>query len=457
MLAALMHRIVPWLLPLGLVVGWQAGASWGWISSRVLPAPFDIATALVSLTASGELIEHMQISCSRALAGFVLGGAVGLALGFWTGTSHTMERLLDTSVQMVRNVPHLALIPLVILWFGIDEEAKLFLIALGVMFPIYLNTFHGIRSVDRQLVEMGAAYGLRPLGPASRRDPARRAALDPGRRALLARPDVADPDRRRDHLRAARHRLHDDERARVPADRRRRARRSCCMRCSASWPMWWPGRWSALAELEPCVPASGDVRCWRRPASSRCPGSPRAAWRLRSGASSGPTVRCRCCAAWTSPFSPASSSPSSGAAAAARARCCALSPELETPDGGTIMSTATIAGTSTSTRASCSRTRACCPGRGCSTTSGSAWPETARPKARAALAGVGLADRARRLAGGAVRRPAPARGAGARAGACAAPAAARRAARRAGRADPHRDAAADRIAVAASTASPRCW
>ena len=63
---------------------------------------------------------------------------------------------------MVRNVPHLALIPLVIVWFGIDEGAKLFLVALGVFFPIYLNTLHGIRAVDPQLVEMGRSYGMGP-------------------------------------------------------------------------------------------------------------------------------------------------------------------------------------------------------------------------------------------------------------------------------------------------------
>jgi sulfonate transport system permease protein len=63
---------------------------------------------------------------------------------------------------MLRNVPHLAIIPLVILWFGIDESAKIFLVAIGVLFPIYLNTFHGIRMVDRGLIEMGRVYGLGP-------------------------------------------------------------------------------------------------------------------------------------------------------------------------------------------------------------------------------------------------------------------------------------------------------
>ena len=87
-----------------------------------------------------------------AFAGFVLGLA--------NGTSQTASRLLDSTVQMIRNVPHLALIPLVILWFGIGEEAKLFLVALGVFFPIYVNTYHGVRTVDAGLIEMGRVYGL---------------------------------------------------------------------------------------------------------------------------------------------------------------------------------------------------------------------------------------------------------------------------------------------------------
>ena len=91
----------------------------------------------------------------------LIGGSVGLALGFLNGLFPVAERLLDTTVQMLRNIPHLALIPLAILWFGIGEEVKLFLVALGVFFPIYLNTFHGIRSVDPGLIEMAKVYGLR--------------------------------------------------------------------------------------------------------------------------------------------------------------------------------------------------------------------------------------------------------------------------------------------------------
>jgi sulfonate transport system permease protein len=102
----------------------------------------------------------VKVSAGRALAGLAIGGGAGLALGLLTGSVKFAETLLDSTIQMVRNIPALALIPLVILWFGIDESAKLFLISVSVFFPIYLNTFHGIRNVDPQLIEMGRTYGL---------------------------------------------------------------------------------------------------------------------------------------------------------------------------------------------------------------------------------------------------------------------------------------------------------
>ena len=114
----------------------------------------------ISLAASGELFRHIGISSARALAGFALGGGIGFAFGVLNGVFPLSSRLLDTTLQMIRNVPHLALLPLVILWFGIDEWAKLFLVALGVFFPIYVNTYHGVRTVDAGLTEMGSVYGL---------------------------------------------------------------------------------------------------------------------------------------------------------------------------------------------------------------------------------------------------------------------------------------------------------
>lgn len=154
------HKLLPWLVPLALLALWQGASASGWLSSRVLPAPLDVLQATWTLAVSGELWEHVRISAVRALTGLAIGGGLGLVLGLLTGSVRQAETLLDTSVQMLRNIPALALIPLVILWFGIDEAAKLFLIAVSVFFPIYLNTFHGIRSVDPGLIEMGRTYGL---------------------------------------------------------------------------------------------------------------------------------------------------------------------------------------------------------------------------------------------------------------------------------------------------------
>lgn len=155
-----LHPALPWLLPAAILAVWQISASAGLLSGRILPAPTAVASAAGHLIATGELWGHLAASFRRAAAGFALGGAVGFGLGLLTGSSRVAARFLDSTIQMVRNIPHLALIPLVIIWFGVGEAGKLFLVSLGVMFPIYINTFHGMRSVDAGLIEMGRVYGL---------------------------------------------------------------------------------------------------------------------------------------------------------------------------------------------------------------------------------------------------------------------------------------------------------
>lgn len=156
----LINRISPWLLPIAIIAIWQLAVELGWLSSRTLPAPSAVLEAGWQLSSSGELWQHLAISSWRALLGFVIGGGIGLLLGLITGLSSWGEKLLDSTIQMIRNIPHLALIPLVILWFGIDESAKIFLVALGSLFPIYLNTYHGIKQIDQGLLEMSRSYGL---------------------------------------------------------------------------------------------------------------------------------------------------------------------------------------------------------------------------------------------------------------------------------------------------------
>jgi sulfonate transport system permease protein len=152
--------LTQWIVPLLILLVWQISCVSGFVPSRVLPAPTDVALAGWKLLLSGDLAKNIWVSFWRASVGFAIGGSIGFAFGLANGLSQLSSKLTDTTLQMVRNIPHLALIPLVILWFGIDESAQLFLVALGVFFPIYLNTLHGIRTVDPQLIEMGRIYGM---------------------------------------------------------------------------------------------------------------------------------------------------------------------------------------------------------------------------------------------------------------------------------------------------------
>lgn len=157
---SILRRLLPWLVPVAILAVWQAASQFGVLSTRILPEPWAVLKAAWKLGASGEMFQHVATSSWRAVTGFAVGGGLGLLLGLLTGSLRSVETLLDSTIQMVRNIPALALIPLVILWFGIDEAAKLFLVSLGVFFPIYVNTFHGIRSVDKGLIEMARSYGL---------------------------------------------------------------------------------------------------------------------------------------------------------------------------------------------------------------------------------------------------------------------------------------------------------
>lgn len=155
-----LERFLPFLLPAVIIAAWQLGSSAGWISTRIMPSPADVVIAFWQTTISGQLPHNILVSAGRAFAGLLVGGSIGFLLGIANGVSRLSEKLTDTTLQMLRTIPHLAMVPLVILWFGIGEESKLFLTALGVLFPIYLNTYHGVRNVDRGLIEMGRVYGM---------------------------------------------------------------------------------------------------------------------------------------------------------------------------------------------------------------------------------------------------------------------------------------------------------
>jgi sulfonate transport system permease protein len=112
---------------------------------------------------SGELLQYVLESSKRAFLGFFIGSAAGFLLGLATGISNAAERLLNTTIQMLRNIPVLALIPIMIVWFGIGERMKVLLVAFGVFFSVYINTRHGVRSIDGKLIEMARVYGFSRL------------------------------------------------------------------------------------------------------------------------------------------------------------------------------------------------------------------------------------------------------------------------------------------------------
>lgn len=158
---ALLHALAPWAAPLLLLALWELCSQSGLLPRTLLPAPSAVAQAALDGAARGDLLEHLGVSALRAGAGLLLGGLTGLLLGLATGLSRSLQLLIDGPVQMLRAIPALALVPLVILWLGLGEAAKLFIVAVTVLFPVYLNTFHGVRSVDPALLEMAQVYRVR--------------------------------------------------------------------------------------------------------------------------------------------------------------------------------------------------------------------------------------------------------------------------------------------------------
>lgn len=147
------------VVPVALIGMWQLIASAHVFSESQLPAPTDVARALVVMLSDGQLWMHLQASLRRVFLGFVCGATAGLILGSLVGLSATAKRLLGPTVGAIRTVPSLAWVPLLLLWFGIGEEPKVLLVAIGAFFPIYTTTASALAHVDDHLLEVGQAYG----------------------------------------------------------------------------------------------------------------------------------------------------------------------------------------------------------------------------------------------------------------------------------------------------------
>jgi sulfonate transport system permease protein len=146
--------------PFMIVVLWFAASSLGLLDPRLLSGPGTVAATAWQLITDGTLAEHVGASLSRALLGLVIGTVTGVVLAVIAGLSRLGEAVVDGTVQVKRAIPVLALIPLLILWLGIGEEFKVTIVALGVLVPIYINTYSALTGIDTKQIELAESLGL---------------------------------------------------------------------------------------------------------------------------------------------------------------------------------------------------------------------------------------------------------------------------------------------------------
>ena len=146
-----------------VVVAWWGATASGTIKSYQLASPADVVREIVDLAQRGVLAKSVLVSTERVFLGFAIALLLALVLGSLVGGSRKAEQIVDPTLQAIRAVPSLAWVPLILLWLGIGETAKITLVAIGAFFPIYVALVSGIRGVDRKLVEVGTVFGLSRL------------------------------------------------------------------------------------------------------------------------------------------------------------------------------------------------------------------------------------------------------------------------------------------------------
>jgi len=158
--SAWMPRVLlPLLLPVLLLGGAEMAVRAGWLPANLMPPPSEVAATLAWLAHNG-LAGHLGASTLRVALGFLGGAGAAMVLGALVALDRRAARLLDPSLQALRAIPSLAWVPLLLLWFGIDELPKLILIGIGAFFPVYTGVVSGFAGVDRKLVEVGLLYRL---------------------------------------------------------------------------------------------------------------------------------------------------------------------------------------------------------------------------------------------------------------------------------------------------------
>ncbi|MFJ4620674.1 ABC transporter permease [Streptomyces sp. NPDC088812] len=146
--------------PLLLLAVWALASATGALDPQTLAPPGTVASTAWNLAADGRLGHHLFTSLQRAALGLFFGLAAAVVLALLAGLSRLGEALIDGTAQLLRALPILALVPLAILWFGIGEEVKIILVALGTFFPLYINTHAALTGLDLKWAELSQVLAL---------------------------------------------------------------------------------------------------------------------------------------------------------------------------------------------------------------------------------------------------------------------------------------------------------
>ncbi|HUG61550.1 MAG TPA: ABC transporter permease [Methylomirabilota bacterium] len=150
------------LAGIAIVVGlWEAAAHGGLIDPRVFPSPSMAIAAATERLGFGRVIEHMGWSLMRVFSGFLLGTLAGIVVGVAAGWYTAFGLVARPLIELLRPIPPLAWIPLAIIWFGLGEPSKYFIIFLGAFFPVVTAAYHGVSSVDPVLIRAAQTFGLK--------------------------------------------------------------------------------------------------------------------------------------------------------------------------------------------------------------------------------------------------------------------------------------------------------
>ena len=155
------HRGLRVLSLVGLVALWEIVARIGWVPVLFLPSPLGVVAEGWEMVMSGELVGHLAASLRRLLFGFAVGGGLGVIVGIVVGFFSVAEAVGTPLIAATFPVPKIALLPLLILWLGLGEPSKIAVIALGVFFPMAINTYTGVRQADALLVRAAVSFGAR--------------------------------------------------------------------------------------------------------------------------------------------------------------------------------------------------------------------------------------------------------------------------------------------------------